>query len=378
MLFPTSYAHMNSLLFLQAEIYDVSDRVAMHARLTEGDYAVVRASGASTLHVYGNGLKLIGNRYIGIDDWLNRVDKLADRGYQDGLLGMRASMEQATQMNHDDLRIFIKGLGLIQHTPGRVLTGIGLPDTNGRSEPQQWQDMFRTCGKDIAATGLTLFIHLHNDGEQAGENAQTILDLAPRYGISTVLEASLDRYWGERGPGGLHPHIGQLPTMGHTQPLPDVQFLVTGSSWMDGDEETRQVREDIARRTDTAGVHTRHAHHYGNGNDEPRIVAAGMYAGMGQGNIDAAHGTIFPARAEPLDRSLTKDAALVAREIAARRHLPQAYALAFARLVEEDPAHVRDTARSFGDPLTWARNPLPDIRPTMDRLEAMKDEMFPG
>ena len=348
----------------------VENQTAIHTRMSLGDFNLAILCGATNVHLFANSLKKIGGRLINIQEWLDRLDAISTLAYQAGLAGLRASLEQATETDTEDLVEFVNGVIAIRNKPGRILTGLGVPDTNGRANCEHYQQLFSIIGDRVAQSGITVFGHFHDDKKTARQNTQVLLESGERFGFPVVIEAADDDYPGERV--GTGPLLSELLDLGLSDLLPStLPTMLEGSSWKHNNGIPYDVVYDRAMRTDVAGVHTRHQGNYGNGNGN-RFPAPGIYSIMGGGNIGfwQEQGLRY---IEASPEEVLKAAALVGRELAAQfGNLPHGDALALAYLAYQNPEVVLNEAAKFGEPLTWLEKDVPDLRDVYDKMREIR------
>lgn len=361
-----SAARMISRILITAQTLGIADRVPVHTRMKKEDFKLAIACGAKAGHLYGNSSNLAGEKGKSIDNLLENLSDIADDAYIGGVNHLRASLEQATATPVDKIAKFIAGVKKINDRfPRNVITGLGLPDTNGLATPDQYRNILTPeITNLIREAGLTLFIHLHNDGGKAIDNAQTIMDVAKREAIPVVVEVAPKEEPGERL-GILW--FEDLATLGFTDNLPDdAHKLLAGDSWVRKYPELR----NIALKAMTAGVHTDDMKRYSNGHVDV-FPSPGLYTIMGARNFGFIQQHVLDNTEQAVSTmDVLKSAALIGRELAAQYgNQPQAVAIALAEIAFQNPELILSISQRFNRPEGWLGSPSIDLRPICDLLQ---------
>lgn len=349
---------------------DVADRVAVHTMMTVSDFEqVVGVCGGRRVHLFGDASGLHARKYE-VSDWLGTLSTIAENGVG-RVSHVRASLEHATDTDPSKLQQFVSGIGKINKQWGRVITAIGIPDTNGLAYPDEYQRLIAAIGPTINENNLEVFIHLHNDGRRAIANAEAIIESLGQFGIPWVLETVHDDFPGERV--GVGPRVRDLRYFGLTVPDSHKDVL-SGSSWVSQGSEYDSVFRKLVQCGHVAGVHTNDMHAYNGFSPDKNYAAPGLYTIMGGTSLEKI---LQMLGRSPLPRELKKAGALVGRELSAQEgNLEQRWAIALALEASENADFILQTAKSFGDPKTWLSKPLPDLSGLRYRLGCRVDASF--
>ncbi|MBI3379723.1 hypothetical protein HY029_03155 [Candidatus Gottesmanbacteria bacterium] len=361
-----SAAKMVNRILTTAQTFGVSDRVPVHTRMTKKDFNLAVVCGATAVHLYGNSSDLAGRKGQSIEKLTDSLEEIADDAYKSGVNHLRASLEQATATPIDKIVQFVTKIKEINGKyPRKVITAIGLPDTNGLATPDQYQKILtKEVTQLIRDSGLTLFIHLHDDGNNALDNAKTIMEIAKAENISVVVETVPKEYPGERV--GIRPWYSDLAELGFPGELPkSATEILEGSSWVLKYPELR----DIAKLTNTAGVHTDDMERYANGN-HGIFPSPGLYSIMGAKNFGFLQEHTLPIDIGKVSTiEVLRSAALIGRELAVQYgNQSQAVAIALAELAFNKPDLVQSVSSRFNNHNIWLEDDVPDLRVICDLL----------
>lgn len=364
---PTT-AKQTAELLVVARQHQVIDRVALHTRMKQEEVDLAVAVGATNVHLFGNSIKPIGGRIRSAQEWVQQFSQCWSSGTDAGIRHMRASLELSTEVDIDQLRLFAIGILGIARPSGTTIA-LGLPDTNGRGTPEQYQAVITALGPELADQDIPLYVHNHDDTNRARANTQAIRERAGQHGIPLVVEGALRLYPGERV--GTGPDINEVATL--VGPAPDTAFLLYGSTWKIG-PEPESSRRAQALRTDVAGVHTCHSAMYGTGNGERRLPAPGIYTIEGKGNIIFTAQTVF--QRVPNEQTAIY-AAGIGRELAAQDgNLHHGDAIALAQLSLDHPDILARTYTTFGPPQDWLLRPSPNLNEIRDQIGMIKQQRW--
>lgn len=355
-----SAAHTNKMLVDIGRSHNVASQIAQHTMLTVEDARFGFKIGPR-LHLFGNASDNGGTRKRSVEELISRLEAIASNAPRDKQVDIRASLEQATETGIGDVIKFIQGIRRINEKYGRrIISGLGIPDTNGRATPEQYNRIIRGSADEILKAGVNTFAHIHDDQHHAFENIQMIHELSEEFGFPITTELIHPTFSGERN--GTRPNFDEANKLGIFVPQ-EAYSLVEGSSWRQGDPKTIFEREELAMSLDGSGVHATSKLCYGDGRE--RHATGGLTGIMGKGHFIALLEGLWQFTPEKYAYpDLLKDIAQLGREYALQHgNLEHRWAIAFARLAIEHPEVVKNYAQDvIGSPETWLDNPIPDLK----------------
>ncbi|MBI4066859.1 hypothetical protein HY407_00600 [Candidatus Gottesmanbacteria bacterium] len=343
----------------------VAHRVPVHTRMKKIDARLAIQAGARAIHLYGNSSENGGSSARTVEELKVELKDIAEIARDNGVVHLRASLEHATDTPPEEIGKFVDGIKEINTELGaKVITALGLPDTNGVVDSDWYKKVFTDLGDKIKQAGLIFFVHLHDDNQQALANAKKIVELAREKDIPVVVETVPDFYPGERN--GTRPRFSELGEVLPGRSIPkDFNNIVGGSTWLekrtiDIEEALRLYQE--ALHTHVAGVHTIKMGNYGNSQNGTmeNLPAPGTYSIMGKNNFAWVQENVLKIEKSPDD--VLQAVSLIGRELAAQKgNQPHGYTIGLAYLAAMMPQYILDKAESFGIPEQWLENDIPDL-----------------
>lgn len=367
-----SAAQLGYLIFLEAGKLGVLGQLATHVRFRESDVDLAALCGAKRVHLFGNSSNgaLENGSGRSIKSLIDDLEIIARKAPTQGITDLRASLEHAPDTNIEKVVLFIRAINYLnRHLDIPVITGVGLPDTNGQADVLQYKKILEAVKVPLIDSNLTLHVHLHDDNKNAISCLKTIQEFTEKEGISVIVEAVDHRYPGERV--GLRPHYNELVQLGLPAVSEDYSFL-EGSTWVDDENSFNDPnRRQGVLSLHVAGVHTHNMIVYQNGSHA--FPHPGLYSIMGSRNIGFLLEQLRFNITEKDDEWL-KAAALVAREYAAQfGNQDQGTAIVYAKIVMNDPFFIQEIVKGFGPPCEWLTRTLPDLESLNERLRKERD-----